>query len=436
MLLRTLDIILFEWEPPLDDGGSPVLGYQVFMKKNSEATYTLVYDGKENPSTRQMVITTYLDQPLELVQYDLKIRAFNWVGESLDTKITFGVVPYIVTSADTSLLQSSIFELNPDGSLTGSATARAAVPATIALQSRDANGVDETTGGRHIFLRLEEECEVTDNYRCDRVNPDYDILNGTQTLRMEDSNDGRYSATIDVKRTGVVSLSVEVAKIGGLYGEYFNNAFLDGVPTKTQVDFNMNFDWDTDLITNEAADFVSIHWYGKLRSPVSEEVTIIIGADDGVRLYLDDSLVVDRWDTCCEDVSFNVNLTKDQFYNILIEYKELQEEARFKMEWVSVSLNRQVIPPTNLYYPIRVTPGIIKLAIGSGPTISSRSTAYGDGLYFSTAGKLSTFNILSRNWDGQPLANPQDRYQIDVTGPLDATTVPIGQGSFNIIAEY
>ena len=72
---------------------------------------------------------------------------------------------------------------------------------------------------------------------------------------------------------------------GGLYGEYFNNAFLDGVPTVTEVDSVIDFDWGLGLVTPQVADFVSIRWSGKVLSPVNEEVTFILNADDGVRFY-------------------------------------------------------------------------------------------------------------------------------------------------------
>ena len=48
-----------------------------------------------------------------------------------------------------------------------------------------------------------------------------------------------------------------------------------------------------------------------------------MNGDDGFRFYMEGELVVDRWDTCCDEVSFNVELTQNEFYDIVIEYKEL-----------------------------------------------------------------------------------------------------------------
>ena len=171
--------------------------------------------------------------------------------------------------------------------------------------------------------------------------------------------------------------------MGGFYGEYFNNAFLDGVPAKTQIDRGLDFNWGTDLITAEAADFVSVQWFGKIRAPFDELFTFILSADDGVKMYVQGDLVVDRWDSCCDDVSFSMPMKKDEFYDVVIEYKELQESAHFKLEWVSLSQPREVVPPTRVYYPARI--GHCKTSDGSsgcdlttgvhaGDPISSRAS--------------------------------------------------------------
>ena len=46
LLLKTLDLLLLEWEPPTDDGGSPILGYSVHMRQSGVgAEYTMIYNG-------------------------------------------------------------------------------------------------------------------------------------------------------------------------------------------------------------------------------------------------------------------------------------------------------------------------------------------------------------------------------------------------------
>lgn len=52
-------------------------------------------------------------------------------------------------------------------------------------------------------------------------------------------------------------------------------------------------------------------------------------------MYIKEELLIDRWDTCCEDVAVTYPLVKDEFYDVRIEYKEYQEEAYIKLYWTS-----------------------------------------------------------------------------------------------------
>lgn len=149
-------------------------------------------------------------------------------------------------------------------------------------------------------------------------------------------------------------MSVELARKGGLYAEYFNNAFLYGEPALTRIDNNIDFNWGENLVTNEASDFVSAHWYGKLLAPFSEDFTFILNGDDGFRFYFANKLVIDRWDKCCDEMQVRIALEQGKFYDIVIEYKELQDRASFSFEWSSPSLIRNTVPPVNLYYSQRI----------------------------------------------------------------------------------
>lgn len=136
----------------------------------------------------------------------------------------------------------------------------------------------------------------------------------------------------------------------------------------------LEYDWGVGLVTEEAGDFVSIHWYGKLRAPHSEDYTFVLSGDDGFRFYFDNELLIDRWDTCCDDMTIRVTMVQDTFYDFVLEFREFQETASFKVEWISPQIPRQVIQPTYLWYSQRVGNQVHEVEVLPGPTISHMST--------------------------------------------------------------
>jgi beta-glucosidase len=147
---------------------------------------------------------------------------------------------------------------------------------------------------------------------------------------MTKDGESRFYHDYTINRVGSVTMSVVLARKGGLWGEYFNNAFLHGDPASSRVDNRLAFDWSDDLVTKQASDFTSIHWYGKLKIPdtldmstASEDFTFIINGDDGFRFYFEEELVIDRWDYCCDEMMVTLFLNKDSFYDIRFEFKEM-----------------------------------------------------------------------------------------------------------------
>ena len=133
-----------------------------------------------------------------------------------------------------------------------------------------------------------------------------------------------YFAEYVINRDGDVTVFVVLARKGGLYAEYFNNAFLEGIPALTRVDSKLNFtEWHDGLITAESGDFVSAHWYGKLLAPATEDFTFILNGDDGFRFIWQGQVLIDRWDTCCDEMSVTIALVQGTFYDLTVQFKEL-----------------------------------------------------------------------------------------------------------------
>ena len=182
-------------------------------------------------------------------------------------------------------------------------TSNAGVSSFVQLKSKDETGALRTTGGDIYYLHLLDRCYLDNNFYCTESPDATNILQPPIMKLMTDNGNGTYTTTYSSKYDGLATLDILVLYQGGWYAEYFNNAFLDGVPAIKRTDNLINFDWGTGLVTADAADFVSARWFGKVKAIATEEVTFILHADDGVRLYLNGALLIDRWDTCCEDVT-------------------------------------------------------------------------------------------------------------------------------------
>lgn len=122
----------------------------------------------------------------------------------------------------------------------------------------------------------------------------------------------------------------------GLLGEYFDNASLAGAPTFTRVDPNVQFQW-TLFSPNPKRlpyDFYSVRWTGKLTSPVDGEYLIGIEGNDGYRLYIDDTLIIDNWTKAsCRTVMSDYLFEHEREYSLRLEFTAPTGNARMRLVW-------------------------------------------------------------------------------------------------------
>lgn len=129
-------------------------------------------------------------------------------------------------------------------------------------------------------------------------------------------------------------LSNEDNSENGLAAAYYDNKLLEGTP-RHRTDKVVNFDpvnQPPDPYT--APRKKSIRWTGFLNPTVSGSYKIGVNSDDGIRLWLNDSLVVDEW--------HNRGATTDQVdlamlagekYRIKLEYFDNGGDANCKLLW-------------------------------------------------------------------------------------------------------
>jgi beta-glucosidase len=121
----------------------------------------------------------------------------------------------------------------------------------------------------------------------------------------------------------------------GLKAEYFGNKNLEGKPTLTRIDANINSNWTSgEKIPGLKATDFSIRWTGSLTPEVSGQHFLSVKGDDGYRLWLDDKLVIDNWSShAAETRQAKVNLEAGRSYKIKLEYFQGGGGAEISFQW-------------------------------------------------------------------------------------------------------
>ena len=136
----------------------------------------------------------------------------------------------------------------------------------------------------------------------------------------------------------------------GLLAEYFDNADLSGRSVR-RLDRNINFNWSyqaPDSAIN--ADTFSARWQGRFIAPKTQTFTFFTTTDDGVRLYLDGRLLINRWTAQRESqYTAAATLVRGQSYDLRLEYFDRTGGAVARLQFASRSISRQLIPTSRLF---------------------------------------------------------------------------------------
>lgn len=163
----------------------------------------------------------------------------------------------------------------------------------------------------------------------------------------------RAAATIAVLTFTFTSTAAGQTGTGtGLKGEYFPNTELKAPVALTRTDAAVNFTWATNSpLPTFAPDKFSIRWSGKVEAPVTGTYTFVTRSDDGVRLWVNQKLIINNWSEhgADWDQSVPVTLTAGQKYDIQLEYFENKGNALIQLYWSYPNQAEQVIPQIRLY---------------------------------------------------------------------------------------
>ncbi|MEN9918607.1 MAG: hypothetical protein RL662_1043 [Bacteroidota bacterium] len=122
----------------------------------------------------------------------------------------------------------------------------------------------------------------------------------------------------------------------GLKAQYFDNIDLSGLPKHTRVDSKIDFIWRTSAPFNDMSyDKFSARWEGYIAVDESGEYALGGEAFSGIRLWLDDKLLIERSDEHHPRKEYEyVKLEAKKAYKIKLEYVQNNTEyAIMRLLW-------------------------------------------------------------------------------------------------------
>jgi hypothetical protein len=175
-------------------------------------------------------------------------------------------------------------------------------------------------------------------------------------------------------------ITIEPPPVGsgiGLRADYYDNIDFTGTRVR-RIDSSVSFDWGSGQPDPAiGADTFSARWIGQVQPRFGETYTFYVVADDGVRLWVNNQLLIDRWiDQSPTEYSAFLALQAGALYDIKMEYYENGGGAVARLLWSSPSVSKEIIPSTQLYPPIssNIPPNVTLTGPATGSVFVATST--------------------------------------------------------------
>lgn len=123
---------------------------------------------------------------------------------------------------------------------------------------------------------------------------------------------------------------------GTVKATYYNNTSLDGEPAATMEYNTFDFQWGS---SSPIAGVNADNFSGKFEAKITptQDTSFALTVDDGVRVYIDDELVLDKW-MANDSVTYEIgDLKANKSYNIRVEYYEGSGNAYLTLNYKNTS---------------------------------------------------------------------------------------------------
>lgn len=205
-------------------------------------------------------------------------------------------------------------------------------------------------------------------------------------------------SSVATPASGLVTITQEVS-VPAWTAQYFNNNSLAGFPSAILTEANINHNWGATVPVNGvSADNFSARW---TTSAVFESGTyrMTVRADDAIRVYINNQLLIDRWSGGVGSPSTVEFTSLAGTQNLVVEYREdlLNAYLEWKLERVL-----QVVPT-----PTPSGAGAVGVPVETGATatvtayrLNVRLQPTTDGTVLVKLDRDAVYPIVGKNADG------------------------------------
>jgi uncharacterized protein YraI len=196
------------------------------------------------------------------------------------------------------------------------------------------------------------------------------------------------------------SFPAPVAMVNPWTAQYFANPLLSGAPTITQAESSPSHNWgDTAPASGVPNDNFSVRWQS-VQPLNAGSYQVIVSADDGVRVFVDSTLVVNEFHGASGQTYTGTFSVQTGQHAIVIEYYEATGAAY--LNFSISSMGGSTSPPSPAAGPT-ATVTVYRLNVRNAPGTS--------GAILTRINKGETYSIVGRNEDNT-------WWQLDVNGTI------------------
>ena len=153
----------------------------------------------------------------------------------------------------------------------------------------------------------------------------------------------------------------------GLLGQYYTNCSTNYSspnnfnPTNlflTRIDPVIDFNWTNGTTPDLSNGLYTVRWTGEVQPQFSETYFFAVQSDDGCRLWVNDQLLIDKWQKQSLTTWTNaMAMQAGTRYDLRLEYIQTNGTAQAHLYWYSPTQPEEIIPTSNLYPTNSFMPG-------------------------------------------------------------------------------